>query len=89
MQWGFFDGAYPILYLHCNVGFVLDFFDSHFLLETVNLVQGTTNLGEFEAFFLLLKCALNNNLTHIQVSSELTLVINRLNCENQLVNLGI
>jgi ribonuclease HI len=89
IPWSFFDGACQGLGHVCGLGYVLYLSESHFYTGKENLGSGTNNYGEFKALLFLLKSSLNKGLECLQVFGDSTLVVNWMNDELQVQNIGL
>jgi len=63
----FFDGASYNGGTSCRIGFLLYISNIHYVFGKANLGAGLNNYGEFKAFLLFLKLALNKGQNRLQV----------------------
>lgn len=83
-QWGM-----PRTKQNCWAGFILYFSEKHYFHFKANAGRGTNNSGKFWALFYLLKLMVDRNLLTLQVYGDSLLVIQWMNAEVQVQDIGL
>jgi ribonuclease HI len=75
MSWGFFDGVSQDKGSICGAGGCLYITDDHFFLLKAGLGRGTNNHAELLALKFLLKLAMNQVITKMQVDGDSEVIL--------------
>jgi hypothetical protein len=84
--WGYFDGAFHSSQNFSSAGGILYFSNYHYIKFKAGLGAGSNNSPELMALKLLMKCALDKNISRIHIFGYPALVIKWMAGTSQLHN---